>query len=140
MFKDKLVILKIICIYLFCYSFVGCNTLHLDKKSLESFDERIKLYGRLLRWDEYEGAVNMIRHKDESPVNINLDDYDDLQVTDYEIKKVALDAEYKSAVVEAEITYYFETANTIQTIRDLQTWWFYEESEIWFLDSGLPNF
>ena len=140
MFKYRFSIVYLALALFICFSFTGCKTLHKDKKSLESFDERIKLYGRLLRWEEYEGAVNMLRHKDESPVNVNLDDYDDLRVTDYEIKKVALDAEFKSAVVEAEITYYFETVNTIQKIRDRQTWWFYEESEIWFLDSGLPNF
>ena len=125
------------------YLFIGCTspiTKHKEKKTLTAFDERIKLYGRLLRWEEYEAAVNMIRHKDESPVDKNLDRFKDLRVTDYEIKKVALDSEYKSAVVEAEVTFYFETTNAVKTIRDVQTWWLYEESNIWFLDSGLPKF
>ena len=125
------------------YLFAGCTspiTKHKEKKTLTAFDERIKLYGRLLRWEEYEAAVNMIRHKDESSVEKNLDRFKDLRVTDYEIKKVALDAEYKSAVVEAEISFYFETTNSVKTIRDVQTWWLYEESNIWFLDSGLPKF
>ena len=140
MSKYKSVVFFIIYICIICFSFEGCNALHQDKKSLNNFDERIKLYGRLLRWEEYEGALNMIRHKDESPVNVNLDDFEDLRITDYEIKKVALDTEYKSAVVEAEITYYFETTNAIKSIRDIQTWWYFEDSEIWFLDSGLPKF
>ena len=121
----------------------GCAspiTKHKEKKSLNAFDERIKLYGRMLRWEEFEAAINMIRHKDESPVDTNLDRFKNLRVTDYEIKKVALDTEYKSAVVEAEITFYFETTNSVKTVRDVQTWWFFDESEIWFLDSGLPKF
>ena len=140
MSKFKSVVFFIIYICIICFLLEGCNALHKDKKSLNNFDERIKLYGRLLRWEEYEGAINMIRHKDESPVNVNLDDLEDLRITDYEIKKVALDTEYKSAVVEAEITYYFETTNAIKSIRDIQTWWYFEDSEIWFLDSGLPKF
>ena len=55
-------------------------------KTLNSFDETTRLYGRLLRWREYEGAANMIRHQDESTVEINVDEYEDLRVTDYEIK------------------------------------------------------
>lgn len=143
MSKYKLFYSCFICIFIFSCLLCGCASpiaKHKEKKSLNAFDERIKLYGRLLRWEEYEGAINMIRHKDESPVNINFDDLEDIRITDYEIKKVALDSEYKSAVVEAEITYYFETTNAIKTIRDIQTWWFYEDSEIWFLDSGLPKF
>ena len=37
---------------------------------LSTFDETTRLYGRLLRWGEYEGAVNLIRHQDESNVEI----------------------------------------------------------------------
>lgn len=136
-------------IFLFIYAFTavhllsGCAspiTKHKEKKTLTAFDERIKLYGRLLRWEEYEAAVNMVRHKDESPVDKNLERFKNLRVTDYEIKKVALDTEYKSAVVEAEISFYFENTNSVKTIRDIQTWWLYEESNIWFIDSGLPKF
>ncbi len=121
----------------------GCAspiTKHKEKKSLNAFDERIKLYGRLLRWEEFEAAINMVRHKDESPADTNLDRFKNLRVTEYEIKKVALDTEYKGAVVEAEITFYFETTNSVKTVRDVQTWWFFDEFGIWFLDSGLPKF
>jgi len=117
----------------------GCASLQ-EKKSLNSFDERSRLYGRLLRWKEYEAAANMIRHQDESPKDVNLDDYNDLRVVEYEIKSIVVSEDKKSAVVDAEITYYFATRGTLKTIRDAQNWWYLEETENWFLDGALPAF
>jgi hypothetical protein len=117
----------------------GCAS-HQERKSLNSFDERSRLYGRLLRWKEYEAAANMIRHQDESPKDVNLDDYNDLRVVEYEVKSVVVSEDKKSAVIDAEITYYFETRNRLKTIRDAQNWWYLEEAESWFLDGNLPAF
>ena len=111
-----------------------------EQKTLSNLDERIRLYGRLLRWKEYEGAVNLIRHQDESSVEVNLDDYKDLRVVDYEVKKVVLGEDLKTAEVEADITYYYETINAVKNIRDSQSWWYAEEAKTWFLDDDLPAF
>lgn len=126
----------------FCFSLLSLNGCATKKKqsSLENFDERIRLYGRLLRWKEYEGAVNMIRHQDESSVEIDLDAFKDLRVTDYEVKKVVMGEELRTAEVEAEISYYFETTNSVETIRDMQSWWYKEDTKTWFLDDELPAF
>lgn len=122
---------------------IGFSTGCASKKknqTLSTFDETTRLYGRVLRWRELEGAVNMIRHQDESSVEVNLDDYKDLRVTDYEIKKVVMGDDLKTAVVEAEISYYYETSNVVKTIRDVQNWWYLEEAEKWFLDDDFPAF
>ena len=108
--------------------------------TLSTFDETTRLYGRLLRWREFEGAVNMIRHQDESSVAVDIEQYDDLRVTDYEIKKVVMGDDLKTAEVEADISYYFETTNTVKKLRDTQSWWYLEEAEKWFLDDDLPAF
>ncbi len=135
--KTLLIIFTALCISLIALS--SCASKQ-KQKTLNSFDERIHLYGRLLRWKEYEGAANMIQHQDESSVEIDLDTYKDLRVTDYEVKKVEMGDELKTAEVEAEIDYYFETTNSVETIRDKQTWWYNEEAETWFLDDDLPAF
>ena len=131
--------------FIFCFlslsvlSLNGCASKQ-KQKTLNTFDERIRLYGRLLRWKEYEGAVNMIRHQDESTVEVNLDEYKDLRVVDYEVKKVTMGDDLKTAVVEADISYYFETTNSVQNLRDTQSWWYIEDAETWFLDDDLPAF
>ncbi len=125
-----------------CVSVVSISGCASKKKNqtLSTFDETTRLYGRLLRWREYEGAVNMIRHQDESTVEIDIEAYNDLRVTDYEIKKVVMGEELKTAVVEADISYYFETTNVVKKIRDTQNWWYLEEAEKWFLDDDFPAF
>ena len=117
----------------------GCAATQ-KNKTLNSFDETTRLYGRLLRWREFEGAANMIRHQDESSVEINVDDYKDLRVTDYEIKRVEMGEDLKTAVVDVDISYYFETTNAVNTIRDTQNWWYLEEAEKWYLDDDFPAF
>ncbi len=139
MFRYRFIFFSVTCACLISVLLIGCAS-HQKQKSLNAFDERIRLYGRMLRWKEYEAAVNMIRHQDESPVDVNLEDYDDLRIVDYEIKKVAINEDNKSAIVDAEISYYYETRNTVMTIRDTQNWWYMEEAESWFLDGSLPSF
>jgi len=135
----KLLVIIFIALLVSIGSLGGCATKK-KNQTLSAFDQTTRLYGRLLRWREYEGAVNMIRHKDESSVEVNLDEFKDLRVTDYEIKKVVMGEDLKTAEVEADISYYFETTNTVKNIRDTQSWWYLEEAEKWFLDDDLPAF
>ncbi|MEM7402383.1 MAG: hypothetical protein AAF304_10590 [Pseudomonadota bacterium] len=137
--KSKLIIFTLSAFLLSPLMLQGCASTQ-KNKTLNSFDETTRLYGRLLRWREYEGAVNMIRHQDESTVEFNLDDFEDLRVTDYEIKRVAMGEDLKTAVVDVEISYYFETTNAVNTIRDTQNWWYLEEAEKWYLDDDFPAF
>lgn len=137
--KTKLLVVILAIFFTSIISFSGCASKK-KNQTLSSFDETTRLYGRVLRWREYEGAVRMIRHQDESSVEVNLDAYKDLRVTDYEIKRVVMSEDLKSAVVEAEISYYYETTNVVKTLRDSQNWWYQEEAEKWFLDDDLPAF
>ncbi|QMU61777.1 MAG: hypothetical protein GKR92_08740 [Gammaproteobacteria bacterium] len=137
--KIKLLVILVTALCISVISLGGCASKK-KNQTLSSFDETTKLYGRLLRWREFEGAVNMIRHQDEASVEIDLDKYKDLRVTDYEIKQVVMGEELKTAVVEADISYYFETTNSVKEIRDTQSWWYLEEAEKWFLDDDFPAF
>ena len=135
--KSKLLVIIFTALFISIGSLNSCASKK-KNQTLSSFDETTRLYGRLLRWREFEGAVNMIRHQDESTVKTNLDGFEDLRVTDYEIKKVVMGEDLKTAVVEADISYYYETINVVKEIRDTQNWWYLEEAEKWFLDDDLP--
>ena len=139
MYNYRFVIYNIICICIAGLLHSGCASQQ-KQKTLNVFDERTRLYGRLLRWKEYEAAANMIRHKDESIVNFNLDDYKDLRIVEYEIKRAVIKKDSLTAMVEAEISYYYEPQNQVKTIRDIQDWWYLEEAESWFLDGSFPAF
>jgi hypothetical protein len=137
--KIKLLVIIFTALFVSMGSFGGCATKE-KNQILSTFDETTRLYGRVLRWREFEGAVNMIRHQDESSVEVNPDIYKDLRVTDYEIMTVVMGEDLKTAVVEAEISYYYETTNVVKTIRDIQNWWYLEEADKWFLDDDFPAF
>ena len=137
--STKLLVIIFIALFVSIGSLNGCASKK-KNQTLSTFDETTSLYGRLLRWREFEGAVNMIRHKDGSSVEVNLDEYKDLRVTDYQIKKVVMGEDLKTAVVKAEISYYFDTSNAVKNLHDTQSCWYLEEAEKWFLDDDLPAF
>jgi hypothetical protein len=136
---SKLLVIILTVLFISISSLNGCATKK-KNETLSSFDETTRLYGGALRWREFEGAVNMIRHQDESSVEVNLDKYKDLRVTDYEIKKVVMGEDLKTAVVEAAISYHYETTNVVKKLRDTQNWWYMEEAGKWFLDDDFPAF
>ena len=54
-----------------------------------------------------------------------------------------MDEDYESqdeAAVTTDISYYHERINSVNDIRDKQTWWKDEDSGRWFIDGTLPAF
>lgn len=137
--KIRSILFNILFFCLCVYFLPNCAS-HKAETVVSKFDVQTQLYGRLLRWREYEAAINLIRYQDESAVEIDVKQYNDLRVVDYEIKSVKLGDDLKTAVVTAEISYYFETQNIIKNLRDTQNWWYEEEAKQWFLDGDLPQF
>ncbi len=119
----------------------GCEHTQ-EQVNMNKFDQQTNLYGRLLRWREYEEAYHMIRYKEDNEVKLafNEDAYKDLRVTDYITKSIVFTDDGKNAAITVDISYYYETQNTIKKIRDVQDWWFDEEISNWFLNGNLPDF
>lgn len=136
---SQIAVITLLCM-IFLILFNSSCASHQKQKAAEKFDQTIRSYGRMLRWEELDGAVQNIQHEDGTPVDIKLDALKGLQIVNYELVSVAMSEDQKSAVVVAEISYYFETKNTVNTIRDTQKWWYSEEGKRWFMDGNLPAF
>lgn len=108
------------------------------KKSIENLNTTAKTYGKFIRWRAYDGAVDYLRRRDGQPVNKDIEPYQEIRVTKYQISTVNFNEEQTEAVVTAEISYYHERVNNVKTINDEQVWWRDEDSGKWYLEGDLP--
>lgn len=117
---------------------VACNS-NLTKE-VDQLHDRVKTYGKLIRWSAFDDASGYIKLRNGGSVSINSAILDETRVTRYKIASIVLTEEQDQAAVVAVISYYHERVNDVHDIRDEQMWWKDEESGSWYLDGNLPNF
>lgn len=105
-------------------------------------EETTKQYGVLIRWNEIGQATNFV-HPDALPeanrLQFELDRFDQVRITGYDITAVAPDQEgvvYRQTVA---IRIYNKHTAVERTIIDQQLWEYDAENERWWLMSGLPD-
>ena len=102
---------------LFAFSLLtlfGCNSMSellkapgLPGPSRKSPAESADLYYKLLMWKYYDKAIALVNQEDRS----QFDDFvqrnkDNLNITDYQVKKVILNEDVQEATVEVIVTFY----------------------------------
>lgn len=114
----------------------GCASTF-DFQRQDSFEDRVRQYGNLIRWSEFEGAQYYLAFetsgtRPKAPT--------DVHVTDYQVKlKIVSDDALKAGQV-VEITYYRGSSPRVKTLEDKQLWEFDPTRNDWFLKSGFPDF
>jgi hypothetical protein len=98
-----------------------------------------------IRWGEFEKAQTFINMREGKPKALNLEFLKQIRVTklrkiNEEKTQVDEDEIVSEITSNYEIEYYFVSNNLIKTLRYQQVWWFDKETDIWFLDSNLPDF
>ena len=114
----------------------GCASTF-DFQRQDSFDDRVRQYGNLIRWSEFEGAQYYLAFetsgtRPKAPT--------DVHVTDYQVKlKIVSDDALKAGQV-VDITYFRSSSPRVKTLEDKQLWEFDPTRNDWFLKSGFPDF
>jgi hypothetical protein len=114
----------------------GCAS-SFDFRRQELFTERVRQYGKLIRWSEFEMAQSYLAA--DAPGRKPLRPKD-VRVTEYEVKQLILAEDARKAGQTVEITYFRERDPRVRTITDFQQWEFDFERNDWFLKSGFPDF
>lgn len=118
----------------------GCASME-SKERIESLDRSLIIYGKALRWGDYEEAALYRLPRDGRPVrSVNRDDFKDIRVSSYQIFEQRFNRAQTEARVIMSISYYHEDTGTARTITDQQTWWYEPNQKRWFLDGDLPEF
>lgn len=119
-------------------SLASCAT----PKKQKSLDDTLRQYEAIVRWSEWDGAVNFLapEYLEEHPISrLDMDRLRLFRVTQYIVRSGApLDDgdRYEQAV---EIRLFNRNRAVERTILDRQDWQYDANSERWLLHSGLPD-
>ena len=114
----------------------GCAS-SFDFRRQDTFEERVRQYGNLIRWSEFEAAEYFLTldasgKRPQAPK--------DVRVTDYQVKLMVVADDARKAGQTVDITYFKSGNPRVRTLTDQQLWEFDEARNDWFLKSGFPEF
>jgi hypothetical protein len=114
----------------------GCAS-SFDFRRQDTFEERVRQYGNLIRWSEFEAAEYFLTldasgKRPQAPK--------DVRVTDYQVKLMVVADDARKAGQTVDITYFKSGNPRVRTLTDQQLWEFDEARNDWFLKSGFPDF
>lgn len=117
----------------------GCVT---DTGIDKSRGEALQQYAEMVRWNEWDGAVNFIapEYLEENPVTrLELDRLRLFRVTGYTVRSTQLYDEGRTVTQVVDISLFLKSKAVERVITDQQVWRYDEEVQGWFLHSGLPD-
>jgi len=116
----------------------GCPSNQVDKSRGETF----KQYETIIRWSQWDAAVDFIapEYLAEHPISrLDMDRLRLFRVTTYTIRSTGVYDEGMTARQVVEIRMFNSNQAVERTIIDEQEWRYHEDVKRWLLHSGLPD-
>jgi hypothetical protein len=114
----------------------GCAS-SFEYRRQDTFEERSRQYGNLMRWSEFETA-ELFLAPDSSGNRPKVPA--DVHVTDYQVKVTVVSEDARKAGQTVDITYFRSGELRIKTLTEHQVWEFDDVRNDWYLKSGFPAF
>jgi len=118
---------------------VACaSTSQMDK----SRSDTLKQYETMIRWSEWDGAVNFIapEYLEQNPISrLDLDRLRLFKVTGYTVRSTQVYDEGLTMSQGVEITLFHKSQAVERSIIDEQIWRYDQERQAWLLHTGLPD-
>ncbi len=114
------------------------TTSNMDKARTEALEQ----YESMIRWSQWDAAVNFIapEYLEINPITrLDLDRLRLFRVTAYTVRSTQLYDEGKTMTQGVEIRLFHKSQAVERAIMDEQLWRYDEEAEVWLLHSGLPD-
>jgi len=116
----------------------SCSTQSQDK----SLGEALKQYETIIRWSQWDAAVDFVslEYQEEHPITrLDLDRLRLFKVTAYNLRSTGIFDEGMTARQVVEIKMFNSHQAVERTIIDEQEWRYNEDRERWLLHTGLPD-
>ena len=128
---------------LFAYLIIGFICASCASNQVEnSRSEAFKQYETIIRWSQWDAAVNFIApdYLEQHPISrLDMDRLRLFKVTNYTLRSTNISDDGLSATQTVEIKL-FNTRQAIErSVIDQQVWEYNPESKRWLLHSGLPD-
>lgn len=116
----------------------GCPQTKEDK----DLSETLKQYETIVRWAQWDAAIDFVsmEYQEENPITrLDLDRLRLFRVTQYAVRSSAPINEGNGLIQVVEIRMFNKNQARERSIIDEQYWKYNEETERWKLHSGLPD-
>jgi len=116
----------------------GCPQTKEDK----NLSETLKQYETIVRWAQWDAAIDFVsmEYQEENPITrLDLDRLRLFRVTQYAVRSSAPLNEGNGLIQVVEIRMFNKNQARERSIIDEQYWKYNEETERWKLHSGLPD-
>jgi hypothetical protein len=116
----------------------ACSVNQVDQSRGEAF----KQYETIIRWSQWDAAVDFIspEYIAENPISrLDMDRLRLFRVTSYTVRSTGVYDEGMTAQQVVEIRMFNKNRGIEKAILDQQEWRYDEESKRWLLHSGLPD-
>lgn len=118
---------------------VACgSTSGMDKSRADTLEQ----YQAMIRWSQWDGAVNFIapEYLEEHPItSLDLERLRLFRVTAYNIRSTQVYDEGKTMTQVVEIRLFHKSQAVERSVTDQQLWRYDEETQRWWLHTGLPD-
>lgn len=105
-------------------------------------EKAMNLWQEMVRWNEYDGLVDMI-HPDwlaDHPIrSVELERLRQFRVTEYRVRQVISDPDEQRVVRRVQIRLYHIHSARERIIQHREVWRYDDERDRWLLHSGLPD-
>ena len=111
-------------------------------KKDKDLDDRLLQYEQMVRWSQWDGAATFLSpdYLEEFPLtNLDLERLRLFRVTTYTIRSATPLGDGNEFTQLVEIRMFNRHQATEKVVTDQQLWRYDLESEVWMLESGLPN-
>ena len=121
---------------------LACLSACVPPKRDKALEPRLQQYESMVRWSQWDGAASFLapEYLEESPPsNLDMERLRLFKVTNYTIRSAAPLGEGDQFTQMVEIRMFNRNQAVEKVILDQQLWKYDEETENWWLHSGLPN-
>lgn len=114
----------------------GCGTIGKEKKST-AMDAALTTYGEAIRWGYWDMAYGYL-HPDKRTATPEY--LENVRVTSYDVVQPPIMRNETELEQVARIQYVHQDTQLVRSYSDRQLWSYDEETNSWWLQSGVPRF
>lgn len=115
----------------------GCAGMQ-QRERLRLLEKSLQEYAAALRWGRYSDAYDFIWSRDGSKPGLDTDGFEGYRIAGMNIIRSDMNDDETEAQVYTVVQFYSDHSATIRELKQVQDWWYHEESKRWFLDGNLP--
>jgi hypothetical protein len=110
------------------------------RNQADKLNTALTQYGVALRWAHYNQAISYHVNREGERALVDMDHLARFNITGFRPVDPVVNEDGSEATIPIEIDYYDKEYGTLRNIREIQYWWFDEESNRWLIESDFPSF